>query len=194
MKQYDLILIDTNSIGYAAHSARELKHHTGQVQAIFFGLKMIKRAVEEFATPGHTQVQALWDSRAQWRYDIHPEYKGKRDDDPVKRASRAEYKRQVPILRKALSMIGVTQVISKNEEADDLGGALVHNNPDLNILLISGDRDWLQLVGIRCDWYDPREEGKFVNLASFEQFTGFKNPVHFSQAKAILGDSSVQPS
>lgn len=189
-KQYDLILIDSNSIGYAAHSGRELKHHTGQIQAVFFGLKMIKKAVETFSTPHHTKVQALWDSPAKWRYDIHPEYKGKRDDDPVKAASRLEYKRQVPIIRKAFSLIGLEQVIVPGEEADDCGAAIVANNPDLNILLISGDHDWLQLVGIRCDWYDPREDGKFVNLASFEAFTGFKNVVQFAQAKAILGDSS----
>lgn len=188
--QYDMILIDANSIGYAAHSARVLKHTSGEVQAIFFGLKMIKRALDEYSTPGHTQVQVLWDSRAKWRYALHPEYKGKRDDDPVKKASRKEYKRQVPFLRKALSMLGVDQRISENEEADDLAAAIVHNNPGKKILLVSGDQDWLALVNIHVDWYDPREDGKHVNQSCFVAATGFANVVQFTQAKAILGDSS----
>lgn len=188
--QYDMIIIDTNSIGYAAHSARVLKHSSGEVQAIFFGLKMIKRAIDEYATPGHTEVIALWDSRAKWRYALHPEYKGKRDDDPVKKASRKEYKRQVPFLRKALSMIGIEQRFAENEEADDLAASIVHNNPGKRILLVSGDGDWLQLINIHVDWYDPREDGKHVNQSCFVASVGWNNVVQFSQAKAVLGDSS----
>lgn len=193
MKQvYDEIVIDGNSIGYAAHSARVLPNKThGEVQAIFFGLKMIKKAIDNFATPGHTRVSVLWDDKAQWRFDILPEYKGKRDDDPVKKASRSQYKRQVPVLRKALSMLGVTQLFARGDEADDLGSALVHNRkPGTKILLVTGDHDWLQLVCNDVDWFDPREEGKFCDIGTFESFTGLKNPVAFSQAKAMLGDSS----
>lgn len=191
-KQYDKILIDANSIGYAAHSARVLLNKVhGEVQSIFFGLKMIKKAVDTFATPGHTKVIVLWDDKAKWRFDILPEYKGKRDDDPVKKASRAEYKKQVPFIRKALSLIGLEQRFAKGDEADDLGGALVHNRkPGEKILLVTGDHDWLQLVSDDVDWYDPREEGKFCDIGTFHAFTGISNPVAFSQAKAMLGDSS----
>lgn len=191
-KHYDKILIDANSIGYAAHSARVLPHKThGEIQSIFFGLKMIKKAVDSFATPGKTQVIALWDDKARWRFDILPEYKGKRDDDPIKKASRSEYKKQVPVIRKALSLIGVEQRFAKGDEADDLGAALAHNRvPGEKILLVTGDHDWLQLVSDDVDWYDPREEGRFCDLAGFEAFTGFTNVVAFAQAKAMLGDSS----
>lgn len=189
-KQYDLILFDMNSLGHAAHNARELKHRSGQVQAIFFGLKMTKKAVEEFATPGYTQTLALWDSRAKWRYALYPEYKGKRENTPEKAASRKEYKRQIPMLRKALAMIGVEQRFAQEEEADDLGAALVHNNPGKKILLVTGDQDWLQLVGNDVDWYDPREEGRFVDCHTFASFTGVDTVVQFIQAKALEGDSS----
>lgn len=190
-KEYDLILIDSNSLGHAAHNARVLKHRTGEVQAIFFGLKMMKKAVETFATPGRTEVKALWDSKAQWRYDLFPGYKGKRDNTPEKAASRREYKRQVPILRKALSLLGMEQVFAQNEEADDLAGALVHNrSPNAKILLVSGDHDWLQLVSDDVDWFDPRTDGLFVDVNNFEEVTGCKNVVEFAQWKAIAGDSS----
>ncbi len=191
MKKYDTILIDSNSIGYAAHNARELHVGGNQVQAIFYSLKMIKKVIDTFSTPGSTETIALWDSKANWRYDLCPEYKGKRDDDPVKKLSRQEYKRQVPLIRKAMSLIGLQQRFAKGDEADDLGAALVHNRkPGTKILLVTGDHDWLQLVCDDVDWYDPREMGRLVTRSTFEEFTGVKNPVVFSQAKAILGDSS----
>lgn len=186
----NLILVDGNSIGYAANSVRELKQNGRQVQAIFFSLKMIKSAVAEFGDQ-FDELKVLWDTPAKWRYDIFPEYKGKRDDSPEKRASRAAYKEQVPLIRKALSLLGIEQIIAKNEEADDLAAAIVHNRePGQKILLVSGDRDWLQLVGPDVSWYDPREEGRLVTAHDFQSKTGFANPVLFSQAKAVLGDSS----
>lgn len=183
------IIVDGNSVGYAAHNARELTQNGRQVQAIFFTLKMLKKVVEKFASANELVV--LWDMPAKWRYEIHPEYKGKRDDDPVKKASRKAYKEQVPGIRKALSLLGLTQIIAKNEEADDIGAAIALNRePDDVIILVSGDRDWLQLVGPNVVWYDPREEGKLIKHSTFEASTGCANTVLFSQAKAVLGDSS----
>lgn len=190
-KQYDLILIDGNSIGYAAHNARVLKHRTGEIQAVFFGLKMMKKAIEQFGTPGRTQAACLWDDKAKWRYAIHPEYKGKRDNTPEKAVSRREYKRQVPILRQALSLAGLEQRFAKGDEADDLASAIVHNRtPNQKILLVSGDHDWLQLVSDDVDWFDPRTDGLFVDVNNFEEVTGCKNVVEFAQSKALSGDGS----
>ncbi|ATW58001.1 exodeoxyribonuclease [Pseudomonas phage nickie] len=189
-KEYDLILIDGNSLGHAAHNARVLKHRTGEVQAIFFGLKMMKKAVETFSSAS-TRVICLWDDKAQWRYDIHPEYKGKRDNTPEKAVSRREYKRQVPIFRQALSLIGMEQRFAKGDEADDLASALVHNRtPNQKIMLVSGDHDWLQLVSDDVDWFDPRTEGLFVDMSNFEEVTGYPNVIQFSQSKALIGDGS----
>lgn len=195
-KSYDLILIDGNSLGYAAHNARELKHRTGQIQAVFFGMKMMKTAIERFGTPGRTRTQCLWDSKAKWRYDIFPDYKGKRDNTPEKAVSRREYKRQVPILRQGLSYLGLEQTFANGDEADDLASAIVHNrSPNQKILLVSGDQDWLQLVSEDVDWFDPRRsdpfpDGRFVDWAGFEAATGCKTVAEFAQAKALIGDSS----
>ena len=184
------IIVDGNSIGYAAHSVRELTVNGKQVQAIFFTLKMLKAVLDKFGEQANELV-VLWDSRAEWRYEIFPEYKGKRDDSPEKVKSRKAYKEQTPIIRQMLSMLGVAQSMAKGEEADDLGAALVHNRkPGDRIILVSGDKDWLQLVCPEVMWYDPREEGRTVIAQTFAEKTGFSNPVLFSQAKAILGDTS----
>lgn len=186
----NLILVDGNSIGHAAHSARELKHNGMQVQAIFFSLKMIRNAIE-YAGPAYTKLIVLWDSKAKWRFDLYPEYKGKRTNTEEKRLSREAYKLQQPHLRRGFSLLGVPQAFAKGEEADDLAAAIVHNRrPGQKILLVSGDQDWLQLVGEDVEWYDPRESGRHVNKAKFREFTGFGNPVAFIQAKAIAGDAS----
>lgn len=186
----NLILIDANSVGYAAHNARELKSNGRQVQAIFFTLKMIKKVLDQFGNR-FNRTAVLWDTKAKWRYDLYPQYKGKRDDSPEKKASRDAYRAQVPEIRKALSLLGLDQVVARDEEADDLAAAIVHNRkPGQQILLVTGDRDWLQLVSDDVSWYDPREEGLLITASDFHTKTGFSNVVQFSQAKAILGDSS----
>lgn len=190
---YDHILIDANSVFYAAHNAQVLNNKSvgHQVQAIFFGLKMIKRAIDTFAKKGHTQVLVLWDSKAQWRFDLLPEYKGKREDTPEKVESRKQYKLQAPLARKALALLGLEQRFAEGEEADDLGAAL-SQSADLEgeILLVTGDGDWLQLVRPGVSWYDPREEGRWCSQLNFTEFTGYANANQFIQAKAMNGDSS----
>lgn len=184
-----LILVDGNSIGYAAHSVKELTHNGQQVQAIFYSLTMIRSAVEKF--PECTDLVVLWDTKAKFRFDLYPEYKGKRDDSPEKKASREAYKSQVPLIRKAYSLLGIEQRVSAGYEADDLAAAIVQSTHGYDqIVLVTGDRDWLQLSRPGVVWYDPREEGKLVSPGAFGSFTGYETVGVFLQAKAILGDSS----
>lgn len=184
-----LILVDGNSIGYAAHSVKELTNNGQQVQAIFYSLSMIKKAIEKF--PECQDVVVLWDTKAKFRFDLYPEYKGKRDDSPEKKASREAYKSQVPLIRKAYALLGIEQRVSAGYEADDLAGAIVQSEHGYDqIVMVTGDKDWLQLSRPGVMWYDPREDGKLVGPGGFQQFTGCHNPNVFLQVKALLGDSS----
>lgn len=184
-------IIDGNALGYAAHSTSPLTVDGMEVQAVYQGLKMLKSAKERF--PQYDKLLWLWDGRAQFRYDIFPDYKGNRTDDPEKRERKEKYQQVQPYLKRALVALGVTQVIAPDFEADDLAGYFVRRVTEQGgkAVLLTGDRDWLQLVRGNIRWYDPREKlERQCDKASFKEVTGVDTPAQFLEAKALIGDSS----
>lgn len=184
------ILIDGNSIGWAAQHATKLSVGKQPTQAVFGVVKTIAELRRTY--PGY-EMLVLWDGRAQWRYDIHPDYKGNRDNDPQKVIDKAEYESQKPFIRRALSALGVRQMTVADQEADDMAGYLVTEltkQPDVSIVLITGDRDWIQLVRPGVTWRDIRDDSRIVTMKNLETYTGYSTPYQFLEGKCLQGDSS----
>lgn len=184
------ILIDGNSIGYAAHHATRLVAGDMQTQAVYGFVRSLRelRVKHPLAT-----IYVLWDGRAQFRFDLCPEYKFKRDNDAKKLAVKEAYKAQTPFIKRAIRYLGVVQMLSYIHEADDLAGlfvAQIMKKPGQEILLISGDQDWAQLVREGVTWRDPREKDRLITLANFTEKTGYRTPLAFLEGKALHGDSS----
>lgn len=187
---HHILLIDGNSIAHACHNSPVLTVGDMQVQAVFGFLRSLHGLLEH--TPGRVQPIVLWDGRAQWRLDLFPAYKGNRKPlDAKQKAKKEAFKRQSPFIEKALQLLGVRQIRSPLLEADDLAGRLAPRLVQLGrqVTLVSGDRDWLQLVGESVTWLDPIRERK-VDPDNFFEFTGFFTPEAFVQGKALQGDSS----
>lgn len=135
----------------------------------------------------------LWDGKTQWRFDLHPGYKGNRSDTPEKIADREIYKSQVPFIKRILPTLGVRQMTATTHEADDMGGFLVaglSKNPDNEIILLTGDQDWAQLIRPNVTWVDHRDDAKVITLATLFEKTGYRTPLSFLEGKALQGDSS----
>jgi DNA polymerase-1 len=182
------LLIDGNSIGRASHCSTKLTIGDEEVQAIYGTLRTIQALLKTYP---NAKPVVLWDGRAQWRYDLFPLYKGTRADNPQKIAETASYHLQQKQIRVALTHLGVQQVLDKDAEADDLAG-YISRKLDANgnhITLITGDKDWQQLVTANVDWLDHRTNG-YVNAANFKDVTGYKNSNQFVEAKCLMGDSS----
>lgn len=184
-----LIIIDGNSICYSSHNTRKLTVGTFETQAIYGTIRSVRSAIN--ANPGY-KVLVLWDGKSQWRRDIYPEYKGNRKPQDAKQlASQESYKKQSPLVRKGLSLLGIRQMFAYTHEADDLAGIFVQRfaNTHVPIKLVTADQDWLQLVGENVEWIDPINE-RSVNLATFTEFTGYDNTTAFVEGKALMGDVS----
>lgn len=180
------LIIDGNSLGHAHHNATKLTVGEMQTQAIFGMVKSARLLAENY--PGWNQV-VLWDGKADWRFAIHPEYKGNRKaKDEKQQAHKEAYKAQSPFVRKALQLIGVRQILVSNLEADDMAGVMVRHGKG-DIVLVSGDRDWLQLVGPNVIWFDPIRDYR-VGVGNFTEFTGYFSPREFLEGKALMGDTS----
>lgn len=182
------ILIDANSIAHAAHRGTILKAGDQETQAVYNTLKTIRSVRVRYPT---ATLLTLWDGKS-WRKEKSTVYKANREDKPEKVEERRRLKTQMPYLRKGLALLGVPQLFAFNLEADDLAAHLTQRYVAAGdtVRLISGDQDWLQLVGPRCVWEDHRDEAKKVNAASFKEWTGVETPIQFVQLKALQGDTS----
>lgn len=184
-----LLLIDGNSIGYASQHATKLSNGGKPVQAIYGSLKTLQSLVRTLKDPIPV---VLWDNKAQWRYDIHPEYKCTRTKTEKQIKDREEYAEQRPKIMELFGYLGVRQMEAENFEADDLAGYLVREaKPTSLVTLVTGDMDWAQLVGRKTvSWYDPRKDGRWIRYDTFTEDTGSASQSEFLLRKAIEGDSS----
>lgn len=190
------IIIDANSVGRAMHSAVKLNHGGMQTQAVFGFIKSVRQLRLEYPD---WKLMVLWDGRAQWRFDLLPEYKGNRTDDPKKVADKEAYQAQVPYIQRALSALGVRQLTGLDHEADDLAGYLTGQltqknanleKPEHLIKLWTGDRDWIQLVRPGVEWQDHRDKSRIVTMKNLMDETGYASPFAFLEGKVLQGDSS----
>lgn len=184
------LIVDGDSLGHAANSTPKLSIGELPVQAIFGFLRMLRQQMAFF--PGYTPI-VCWDG-ASWRKQIFSEYKANRDRKEtkweVKQAKAKDaYSTQVPYIKKALRMLGIAQLWSVNMEADDLAAILVdrYTSKGGTCVLISGDKDWIQLVGPNVKWRDIVNKRE-VTTKNFEEFTGVKTPKQFVEIKALAGD------
>lgn len=183
-------LIDGNSWGHACNHATKLKSGDMETQAVFGFLQRLRNVVAN--EPGRT-FQVLWDGRAQWRFDLHPDYKSNRANDPKKIAAKESYAKQKPYLVRALRALGVRQLTVATHEADDMAGYLVDRlaaDPANDINLYTGDHDWLQLIRLNVEWHDSLDRKNVIRARNFFDKTGYKTPFNFLEGKCLQGDSS----
>lgn len=196
MSNPSILLIDANSIGYAAmyqpalaklaFNGESTSAMHGLPNSIFKLMRLYPDAIPLL----------LWDGRAQWRFDLHPEYKSNRGSTPDKIAIRESYKRQSNYLRLLLMEAGFPMLAHRDMEADDLAGLICRRLPkDVRIILATADGDWVQSIGENVVWHDTRND-RIVDLAylvteELNKVDGIvDSPDAYLTAKCLSGDSS----
>lgn len=185
-------IIDLNNIGHRAQQMRPLVVGDMQVHAIYGALRAIRMTVSHYP---QLQPLVLHDG-VSWRKSFYEGYKATRAEvktkaDEKKVADRKSYHSQRVYIVKALTMLGVRQISASNLEADDLASLIVRKlaPKGRRCLLITSDRDWLQLVQPNVAWFDPMNNVK-VTDATFTEKTGVASRAAFLEAKALQGDPS----
>lgn len=187
------IVIDGNNIAYAANATRKLHVGDLETQGIYGFLRAIRAAIASYPM---LKPIVLWDGRS-WRYEAFPTYKAKREKAPETKSeqlladNRASMREQKPYIRRGLISLGITQMVALNLEADDLAGLLVrrYQPQGKKILLLSGDKDWIQLVGPGVGWMDPINDIR-ITASTIEAKLGVKGPRQWLEVKALMGDNS----
>lgn len=185
-----IALLDANSIGFAAQGGTKLTVGSREVQAIFGFIRTLRAIRVRF--PECVPI-VLWDGKAEWRYNLFPQYKDRSGKNKKIDDMRVAYKDQRPSIARAVKMLGVSQMMVRDAEADDLAASLSRHFSEQGekVLLVTGDKDWMQLVDQNVTWYEHRQENsRLVTPAELMDEVGFATVDAFVQGKALMGDAS----
>jgi DNA polymerase-1 len=135
--------------------------------------------------PEATPVLA-WDGRPDNQLRLHPTYKEGRADKHADRPP--DWHQRCQRLREALTEI-VPTLYDPMDEADAEIARLVKVPPQGRLLLVSTDRDLLQLLSHSVDLYRPGQPTAFYTTLTFAEEYGFR-PNQFALYRALTGDRS----
>ncbi len=180
-----LLLIDGNSIlNRAYYAIPPLNAGNGKnVNAVYGFTNILLRAVSDTQA---THAVVAFDMRGEnFRKKLYPEYKANRKGMPDDLAE------QMPILHGLLSAMDITVCEKAGVEADDIIGTLAGRSPMQSVVL-SGDRDLLQLVGENTTVLLTKKgisDVEVNDVATLPENHGV-TPRQVIEYKALCGDSS----
>ncbi len=185
MNKQKLLLIDGNSILNRAFFALPfLSDNQGRnVNAVYGFLNIFLKCLQDYSPD---KVIVAFDMHGHnFRKDLYADYKANRKGMPDDLAT------QMPILEEVLQLMNVSIVKKAGIEADDIIGT-ISSHFDGDSLIISGDRDMLQLVSSNITVLLTKRgvsEVENVNPAYLQEVYHL-TPKQVIEYKALRGDTS----
>ena len=186
-----LMVIDGHSLAFRAFYALPVDSFQtpeGQHTNAIHGFLSMFLSLLKKENPTHVAV-AFDLSRYSFRTRIYPEYKATRGETPV------EFIGQVPLLQDALRAMGVTTLTKEDFEADDILATLATRGAaeGMKVLVVSGDRDTLQLVTPEVTVLYPAARGvselkRYTPEAVVERYG--VHPGQYPEIAALVGETS----
>lgn len=185
-----LYLIDGSSQMYRAYHAPirtadggVLRNAQGRpTNAVYIFVTMLRKLLNErnpeyvaasFDLPGRT-----------FRDDLAADYKANRPPMPDELAE------QIPMVHAACEALGVPILTSERYEADDVIGTLTVQAAaaGFEVAIVTGDKDFFQLVGDGIRVFNPRDEGSWYDAAGVKEKFGVA-PERVVDVLALMGDT-----
>lgn len=189
-KMSKIVLIDGYSIiNRAFYGVPLLTNAEGlHTNAVYGFLNIMFKLIEE-EQPSYLAV--AFDVKAPtFRHLMYDGYKGTRKPMPE------ELTEQVPMLKQVLSAMQICCVEKAGYEADDILGTIAKRSEaaGLDVSLVSGDRDLLQIATDKTTIIIPKTKGGKTevfryNATGVEELYGV-TPKEFIDMKALMGDAS----
>ncbi len=181
-----LYIIDGHSQIFRAYYApfRDLTSPTGEpTRATFVFCQMLLSFIRR-KKPTYLAMAVDGPAANLERRKLYPEYKITRKPTPEDFHPQA--KRIMEIVRK----MGIPVLEFKGFEADDIlaTAAARFASPELEVVLVSRDKDLDQLVGPHCTLYDPTKD-QMIDAATIERDKGFR-PDQAVEIQTLTGDST----
>ena len=179
-----LLLIDGSSQMYRAyHAIRSLTGPDGKsTNAVYGFVTMLRKLVADHQPEF---LAAAFDLRGPtFRTELASDYKANRAPMPP------DLVEQVPWVHQACEAFGVPVLTSERFEADDVIGTLTRQAvaAGLDVVIVTGDKDFFQLVGGPVQVFNPREPGTWYDAAGVEEKMGVR-PDQVVDVLALMGDA-----
>lgn len=185
-----IVLIDGHSIlNRAFYGVPALTNAKGQHTNAVFGFLNILFKILDEEKPEYLTV-AFDVSAPTFRHEMYKEYKGTRKPMPD------ELYEQVPMMKEVLQAMGVEIVEQAGFEADDILGTIAKRSEQegMEVTLVSGDRDLLQIATERIKIRIPKTKGGKTEIEDYYakdvKDTYQVTPEQFIELKALMGDAS----
>jgi len=179
-----LFLIDGSSQMYRAyHAIRGLTGPDGKSTNAVYGFATMLRKLITDQKPEY--IAASFDlAGPTFRDDIVADYKAHREPMPSDLAD------QVPLVREACEALGVPVLTSERFEADDVIGTLAAQATaaGFDVAIVTGDKDFFQLVSDSIRVFNPRDEGTWFDATGVVEKFGVR-PDQVVDVLALMGDS-----
>ena len=187
MPRPQIFLIDGSSQMYRAYHAfrgKGLSNQEGQsTHAVYVFVTMLRKLIADHAPP---LIAASFDlAGPTFRKELAEDYKANRAAMPDDLAEQTAW------VREACEALGVPILTAPGYEADDVLGTLARRAADagFDVVLVSIDKDFFQLVGDNVRVYDPREDGQWFDAAGVKEKFGVA-PGQVVDVLALVGDTS----
>lgn len=145
-----LMLLDAASLWYRAFYAlpEKLTAPDGRPVNAVRGFTDMVSALITQEQPSRLAVCLDLDWRPKFRTDLVPSYKAQRVsvENPLAEEAPESLGPQVPMILEVLAAAGIATAGAEGFEADDVMGTLAHREAIDPVLVVSGDRDLLQVV------------------------------------------------
>ncbi|MBI2019452.1 DNA polymerase I, partial [Candidatus Daviesbacteria bacterium] len=189
MKSQKLVLVDGNALFHRAyHAVPPFTTSKGElVNAVYGFCSMILKVISELR-PQYLAI--AWDKKGPtFRHQAYTQYKATRTapDDGLS----AQYKRVYEVTK----ALNIPEFALEGYEADDLIGTLTkqaQKSGDLEVIIVTGDRDAMQLIDEKVKVFMPKKTLTDVGLYGIEEFVaryGFM-PKQLIDYKGLAGDAS----
>ena len=179
-----LFLIDgSNQMYRAYHAIRALTGPDGQsTNAVYGFVTMLRKLIADHQPE---LVAAAFDvAGPTFRSEIAEDYKANRAAMPP------DLVEQVPWVHQACEALGVPVLTSEKYEADDVIGTLAIRAvaEGLEVVIVTSDKDFFQLVGGPIRVFDPRDPGSWYGPDEVKQKMGV-TPSQVIDVLSLMGDA-----
>lgn len=189
MQPKRLFIIDAMAMAFRSFYAfgmRPLTTSQGLPTSAIFGSAMFLNKLITEMSPDYLVVAS--DSKEPtFRHQLYPAYKANRTEMPEDLAA------QLPDFFRLLDALGCHVLKEPGFEADDLIGTLAQSwaSPTCHVFIVSGDKDFCQLVNDHVSLYVPKkgEDAVILDAAGVREKFGVA-PLQVIDTLAIIGDTS----
>lgn len=186
-KRPRLFLIDSYGYIFRAYHARArssappMRTTTGlSTEAVYIFHNMIRKLIASYQPK---YIAAVFESGRTFREDSYAGYKANRAEMPP------DLGEQIPYIRRLLEAMRIPILEFEGFEADDVIGAIAQRASETtDVVIVSSDKDMLQLVNERVHMYNPVKEDMWYDPEETERFMGVK-PSQIADLLALKGDS-----